>query len=62
MNRTAFDTYIETQLAPTRERGDVVIADNLSSHKSAHAQDVLNSQGNWLPFLCSGKMPHRRLF
>ena len=37
MNRAAFDVYIETQLAPTLQPGDVVIADNLSSHKSAWA-------------------------
>ena len=51
MNRAAFDIYIETQLAPTLQPGDVVIADNLSSHKSAYAQAVLKSQGNWLLFL-----------
>ena len=51
MNRAAFDTYIETQLAPTLQPGDVVIAHNLSSHKSAKAQDLLRAQGNWLLFL-----------
>lgn len=51
MNRAAFDLYIETQLAPTLQPGDVVIADILSSHKSAHAQEVLKSQGNWLLYL-----------
>ncbi len=51
MNRAAFDSYIETQLAPTSQLGDVVIVDYLSSHKSAYAQDVLKSQGNWLFFL-----------
>lgn len=51
MNRTAFDTYIETQLAPTLQPGDVIIADNLSSHKSANAQDCLRAQGNWMLFL-----------
>lgn len=51
MNRAAFDTYIETQLAPTLQPGDVVIADNLSSHKSAKAQDILKAQGNWILFL-----------
>ena len=33
MDRTAFNAYVETQLAPTLQRGDVVIADNLSIHK-----------------------------
>ena len=51
MNRAAFDIYIETQLAPTLQPGDVVIADNLSSHKSTRAQEVVKSQGCWLLFL-----------
>jgi hypothetical protein len=29
MNRQIFDTYVETQLAPTLQQGDVVILDNL---------------------------------
>jgi len=33
MNRKAFDTYIETQLAPALEPGTVVILDNLITHK-----------------------------
>lgn len=51
MNRAAFDVYIETQLAPCLQPGDVVIADNLSSHKSAWAQALLKEQGNWMLFL-----------
>lgn len=51
MNRAAFDTYIETQLAPTLQQGDVVIADNLSSHKSANAKNILKTQGGWMLFL-----------
>ena len=51
MNRAAFDIYIEIQLAPTLQPGDVVIAGNLGSHKSAHVQDVLKSQGSWMLFL-----------
>ena len=51
MNRAAFETYIETQLAPCLQPGEVVIADNLSSHKSAVAQALLKAQGNWLLFL-----------
>lgn len=51
MDREMFDKYIETQLAPTLERGDVVILDNLPAHKSATAQDALKAQGNWLLFL-----------
>ena len=51
MNRAAFETYIETQLAPCLQPGEVVIADNLSSHKSAVAQALLKAQGNRLVFL-----------
>ena len=51
MNHAAFESYIETQLAPCLQHGEVVIADNLSSHKSAVAQAFLKAQGNWLVFL-----------
>ena len=34
MNRELFDLYVKTQLAPTLQPGDVIILDNLSSHKS----------------------------
>jgi hypothetical protein len=51
MNRAIFDTYIETQLAPTLQPGDVVILDNLPSHKSPKAKAILKEQGAWLLFL-----------
>ena len=51
INRKLFDAYVETQLAPTLKSGDVVILDNLSSHKSAHAAQVLKSVGAWFLFL-----------
>tara|TARA_R110001599_G_scaffold72568_4_gene201271 strand:- start:429 stop:797 length:369 start_codon:yes stop_codon:yes gene_type:complete len=51
MNRAAFDAYIETQLAPTLNSGDVVILDNLSSHKSAKAAQILKERGAWFLFL-----------
>ena len=38
MNREIFETYVEPQLAPTLQRGDMVILDNLSSHKSEKAK------------------------
>ena len=40
MNRRAFEAYVETQLAPTLAKGDVVIMDNLSSHKSPRVVGV----------------------
>ncbi|MGH8514565.1 MAG: IS630 family transposase [Gammaproteobacteria bacterium] len=51
MNRQIFDTYVETQLAPTLQPGDVVILDNLASHKSAKAEAILKRRGAWFLFL-----------
>ena len=51
MDRAAFDTYIETQLAPTLQPGAVVILDNLSVHKSPRAAEVLRARGAWFLFL-----------
>ncbi len=51
INRHRFDIYIETQLVPTLKPGDVVILDNLSSHKSAKAEEHLKTAGAWFLFL-----------
>ena len=40
INRDLFDLYIEARLAPTLLSGDVVILDNLSSHKSPKAAQI----------------------
>lgn len=53
INRQRFELYVETQLAPSLKPGDVVILDNLSSHKSAKAAEVLKSVGAWSLFLPS---------
>jgi transposase len=50
MNRTTFETYVETQLAPTLNPGDVVILDNLPSHKSEKAIAILRARGAWFLF------------
>lgn len=51
MNKAAFETYIETQLVPQLNPGDVVSLDNLSSHKSTHAAEALKQAGCWFLFL-----------
>jgi transposase len=51
ITRAAFDTYIETQLAPTLRKGDVVILDNLAVHKSQRAAQCLKQRGAWFLFL-----------
>jgi transposase len=51
MDRAAFNTYVETQLAPTLRPGDIVILDNLSVHKSAKAEASIRARGAWMLFL-----------
>jgi transposase len=51
ITRLAFETYIETQLAPSLHKGDVVILDNLAAHKSEKAAQCLKRQGAWFLFL-----------
>lgn len=51
MNRAIFEAYVETQLAPTLKPGDVVILDNLASHKSERAKAILKQRGAWFLFL-----------
>ena len=51
MNGEMFDLYVETQLVPTLAPGDVIILDNLSSHKSPKAAEVMKDVGAWFLFL-----------
>jgi transposase len=51
MNRGIFDVYVETQLAPTLSKGDVVILDNLAAHKSPAAEKAIRAKGAWMLFL-----------
>lgn len=51
MNRRIFETYVEAQLAPALEKGEVVIMDNLSAHKSPAAEKAIRAKGAWILFL-----------
>lgn len=51
INAELFATYVEPRLAPTLSPGDVVILDNLSSHKTARAAQALREVGAWFLFL-----------
>ena len=51
IDRACFDAWVESQLAPTLSRGDVVILDNLAVHKSARAAECLKRKGAWFLFL-----------
>ena len=43
INRAAFETYVEKVLVPALRPGDVVILDNLSSHKGARVRALIEA-------------------
>ena len=45
MNAERFEAWLRDHLGPTLRRGDVVIMDNLSSHKSERVKQILASFG-----------------
>jgi transposase len=53
INGAAFRAYIEQFLAPTLSPDDIVIADNLPSHKVAGIRDAIAARGASLAFLPS---------
>ncbi len=51
INGEMFQLYVEQVLAPTLARGDVVILDNLGSHKGKAARAAVRARGAHLIFL-----------
>ena len=51
INRDAFETYVEKVLVPELRQGDIVVMDNLSSHKGARARQLVEAAGAQLLFL-----------
>jgi transposase len=51
INRDVFEAFVEQVLIHELRPGDVVILDNLSSHKSEHARTLIGSRGAQLVFL-----------
>ncbi len=51
MNGAIFRVYVERVLAPTLKPGDMVILDNLSSHKGAEVRRIIEERGAYLVFL-----------
>jgi hypothetical protein len=49
----AFETYVERFLAPELERGQIVVMDNLSVHKSKRVKRLIEQAGATLFFLPS---------
>jgi transposase len=51
MNGEAFLHYIQEVLGPTLQPGDIVVADNLSSHKVAGVHEAVTARGAQIIFL-----------
>jgi transposase len=51
INGQAFRAYVEQQLLPTLKPGDIVVMDNLGSHKSKLVSDAIKAAGARLWFL-----------
>ena len=47
----AFVTYVEQVLCPTLRKGDIVVMDNLSVHKSPEAERLVKAAGAEISFL-----------
>ena len=50
-NTACFETYVEKCLVPTLKPGDIVIMDNLSSHKTAEVARLIRSVGAEVRYL-----------
>jgi transposase len=51
INRNAFETFVGQVLVPTLTPGDVVIMDNLSSHKGPRVREMIEGAGAELRYL-----------
>ena len=51
INRDAFEAYVEQVLVPELRPGDIVVMDNLSSHKGAEVRAMIEAAGARLLFL-----------
>jgi transposase len=51
VSQQIFEAYLEQVLAPTLRPGQIVLADNLSAHKSERAQEIIAGCGSTLVYL-----------
>jgi transposase len=51
INREAFEAYVEQVLAPELRPGDIVIMDNLTSHKGPRVRALIEAAGAELHYL-----------
>jgi transposase len=51
MNAATFEQWVEKCLAPTLSKGDIVVMDNLSSHKGPRVEQLIRAAGAELRYL-----------
>jgi hypothetical protein len=51
INRDAFETYVARVLVPELRPGDIVVMDNLSSHKGPNVREMIEAAGADLRYL-----------
>lgn len=51
VNARSFQTYVEAELVPTLKPGDIVVMDNLGSHKGKAVRQAIRAVGAKLLFL-----------
>ena len=51
INAASFEEWVETCLAPALSKGDVVVMDNLSSHKGPKVEELITAAGAELRYL-----------
>jgi transposase len=51
VNRTIFETWVQRVLVPNLRQGDIVIMDNLSSHKGPRVRALIEAAGATVRYL-----------
>ena len=51
INRDAFETHLKKVLVPELRKGDIVVMDNLSSHKGSKVRNLIEAAGAQLRYL-----------
>jgi transposase len=65
VNRNVFESFIEHDLLPSLRPGDIVVMDNLSSHKGGRVRELIESAGaeiRYLPPYSPDLNPIERIF
>ena len=65
VDRCVFETWVQKVLLPELRPGDIVVMDNLSSHKGPRVQEIIRAAGAELRYLPPYKpilQPHRGCF